>query len=45
MPRDDPPLDRHFGWLGLTMGGIGTILAAASLGLGVNGWEISRLWL
>jgi hypothetical protein len=32
----DPPLDRHFGWLGLTIGGIGTILAAASLGLGTT---------
>lgn len=39
------PLDRHFGWMGAVtfLAGIG--LAIASLILGVNGWEISRLWL
>lgn len=39
------PLDRHFWW----MGGLATIAGlaagAGSLILGLNGWEISRLWL
>jgi glycosyltransferase involved in cell wall biosynthesis len=44
-PIFDPSLDHYFGWIGLlalvgglVMGGISTIL-------GVNGWEIARLWL
>lgn len=40
-----PSLDHHFGWmgaLGLTAGlGVGVV----SLMLGMNGWDISRLWL
>ncbi len=44
-PIFDPPLDRHFGWLGLTIGGIGLILATITLVLGVNGWAMERLWL
>jgi hypothetical protein len=40
-----PPLDRHFGWMGLTTGEIGLILAAITLVLGVNGWAMERLWL
>jgi hypothetical protein len=44
-PIFDPPLDRHFGWMGLTIGTIGIILALVSLSLGLNGWEMSRLWL
>jgi glycosyltransferase involved in cell wall biosynthesis len=44
-PIFNPPLDRHFGWLGLTVGAIGMILAAATLALGMTGWEIGRLWL
>lgn len=39
------PLDKHFWWLGLLTGTIGLVLAVISLGLGVTGWEISRLWL
>lgn len=44
-PIFTPPLDHHFGWVGLVslMTGIG--LAATSLALGVSGWEISRIWL
>jgi hypothetical protein len=39
------PLDRHFGWMGLvaTLAGLG--VGTASLALGVQGWEIARLWL
>ena len=44
-PIFDPPLDRQFGWMGLTGGGIGVILALGTLILGVNGWPIERLWL
>ncbi|MFO7539363.1 MAG: glycosyltransferase family 2 protein [Chloroflexota bacterium] len=39
------PLDQHFGWLGLVtlFGGLG--VGITSLILGINGWEIARLWL
>ncbi len=44
-PLFNPPLDRHFWW----MGGLGVIggvlLGALSLALGLNGWPIERLWL
>lgn len=39
------PLDHHFGWMGLVSVILGTALAAISLGLGISGWEISRIWL
>ncbi len=44
-PIFDPPLDRHFGWMGLVaiLGGIS--LGIVSLILGLNGWDIERLWL
>ncbi|MCC7354259.1 MAG: glycosyltransferase, partial [Anaerolineae bacterium] len=38
-------LDRHFGWLGLALFGVGGILALAGLVLGQSGWPVSRLWL
>jgi hypothetical protein len=44
-PIFDPPLDRHFGWMGLTIGGFGIILAVAALALGLNGWTLERLSL
>jgi len=44
-PIFNPPLDRQFGWMGLTIGAIGGILGAGTLALGINGWEIGRLWL
>jgi glycosyltransferase involved in cell wall biosynthesis len=44
-PIFDPPLDRQFGWMGLTVGGIGVILSAGTVILGVQGWPIERLWL
>jgi len=44
-PIFDPPLDRQFGWMGLTVGGIGVILATGTVILGVQGWSIERLWL
>lgn len=44
-PLFDPPLDRHFGWLGAVGIALGLGLGIASLVLGVQGWPISRLWL
>jgi hypothetical protein len=44
-PIFNPPLDRQFGWWGLTVGGIGVILSSGTLILGINGWPIQRLWL
>jgi glycosyltransferase involved in cell wall biosynthesis len=38
-------LDRHFGWMGLASLLAGFVVAGISLGLGLNGWEITRLWL
>lgn len=37
--------DRHFWWLGLAAVAGGVVLGATSLVLGLNGWEIARLWL
>jgi glycosyltransferase involved in cell wall biosynthesis len=39
------PLDRHFWWMGLGGIGLGILLGLLSLILGVNGWEVSRIWL
>jgi glycosyltransferase involved in cell wall biosynthesis len=39
------PLDRHFGWMGFLTLIAGFIIGAIPLLLGVNGWEIERLWL
>jgi len=44
-PVFEPPLDRHFGWLGLTIGGLGGILAVVALVLGLHGWALDRLSL
>jgi len=44
-PLFDPPLDRHFGWLGAVGIALGLGLGIASLVLGIQGWPISRLWL
>jgi hypothetical protein len=39
-----PPLDRHFGWLGVLAGGSGLALGAVSLALSVSGWDLTRVW-
>jgi hypothetical protein len=44
-PIFDPPLDRQFGWIGLLAALAGLLLGAASVGLGLAGWPVSRLWL
>lgn len=38
-------LDRHFGWLGVATFALGVGLGFVSLLLGLNGWEVSRLWI
>jgi hypothetical protein len=43
-PLFKQPLERHFGWMGLTVTVIGLASGAASLGLGLGGWPIERLW-
>ena len=44
-PLFDPPLEHHFGWLGAAVGSTGVVVAALALSLGLQGWEIARLWL
>jgi hypothetical protein len=44
-PIFDPPLERHFGWLGLLAMLAGLIAGGISLGFGFAGWPVSRLWL
>jgi glycosyltransferase involved in cell wall biosynthesis len=44
-PLFKQPLDRHFGWLGLSSLILGLVLGVVSLVLGASGWEIARLWL
>ena len=44
-PIFDPPLDRHFGSLGLLALLGGLVLGLMSLGFGLAGWAVSRLWL
>jgi glycosyltransferase involved in cell wall biosynthesis len=38
------PLDKQFGWMGLTAIFAGLMIGLTALGLGVQGWEIGRLW-
>lgn len=38
------PLDQQFGWMGGVSILAGVIIAVVSLSLGMNGWNIDRLW-
>lgn len=38
------PLDKQFGWIGLVAISAGLVIGLTALGLGVQGWEIGRLW-
>lgn len=44
-PIFDPPLDRHFGWMGLVACTLGGLLGIVIGILGIQGWPIERLWL
>jgi glycosyltransferase involved in cell wall biosynthesis len=44
-PIFDPPLDRHFGWMGLLVMAVGLMGGGISLGLGFAAWPMSRLWI
>ena len=44
-PIFNPSLDHYFGWFGSAALLAGLLLGALSTLLGVDGWEISRLWL
>jgi hypothetical protein len=44
-PIFDPPLERHFGWMGLLSVLAGWLVGAIALGFGFAGWPVSRLWL
>jgi hypothetical protein len=44
-PIFNPSLDHYFGWFGLAALLVGLVLGGVSTLLGVNGWEIARLWL
>lgn len=38
------PLDQHFGWMGLVSMFVSLVILVTSLVLGLNGWEIERIW-
>jgi len=38
------PLEKHFGWLGVVLVLIGSLVGLIGIGLGISGWEITRLW-
>jgi glycosyltransferase involved in cell wall biosynthesis len=44
-PIFNPGLESYFGWLGLGAILAGLVVAVIAIVLGVQGWEISRLWL
>jgi len=39
------PIDRHFSWMGLIALIAGLTIGVAMLVLGINGWDMGRLWL
>jgi glycosyltransferase involved in cell wall biosynthesis len=43
-PIFDPPLDRHFWWMGLAGMALGLGLGLLSLVLALSGWPTSRMW-
>lgn len=44
-PIFSPPLEHHFGWLGLAAILVGAFLSLAAFGFSLGGWPIERLWL
>ena len=43
-PIFDPPLDKHFWWMGLIGLAVGTLIGLVSLVLALEGWPASRMW-
>lgn len=44
-PLFNPSIDHYFGWFGLVALLCGLLIAGISIGLGIYGWEMNRLWL
>jgi len=44
-PLFDRPLERHFGWMGLSSMLVAGMVGVGSLGFSLRGWPIERLWL
>jgi len=44
-PLFKTPIDRHFSWMGLIALAAGLSIGVAMFVLGINGWEMGRLWL
>ncbi|MBI5653984.1 MAG: glycosyltransferase [Chloroflexi bacterium] len=44
-PVFDPPLETHFGWIGIVSALIGTGIGIVALVLSLQGWSVERLWL
>jgi hypothetical protein len=44
-PIFNPPLDRHFWWMGGFLVIVGFAAGVITLILGLNGWALDRLWL
>ena len=43
-PLFKTPLDVHFGWVGMVSTLMGLGIGLVPLGVGIQGWEIGRLW-
>jgi glycosyltransferase involved in cell wall biosynthesis len=43
-PLFKTPLDQQFGWMGIVATLIGLVIGIVSLALGLQGWQIERLW-
>jgi glycosyltransferase involved in cell wall biosynthesis len=39
------PLELRFGWMGLLLFLTGTVMAFVILAMGLNGWDMNRIWL
>lgn len=44
-PMLKTPLENSFGWIGAASFAGGTILSIVTLALGINGWDMNRLWM
>lgn len=44
-PLLNPSLDHHFGWGGMVIFILGLMIAIITMTLGIQGWDIERLWL